>query len=184
MAEAHGTQIGALGSASLVPHAEPFRDVLSCLASGVVAVTARDTDGRPIGLTVSSFVSVSLEPPLVLFCVAVTSRTWPRMRTTDGICINILSEDQQGVSVRLATSGTEKFDDVAWTPSASGMPVLHGALTWLECTVTDEHPAGDHHIVVSRVDQVAPASAGGPLIRHRGRYVRLASPGAPKDACQ
>ncbi|MEU7058305.1 flavin reductase family protein [Streptomyces sp. NPDC046197] len=154
---------------------------MSCLASGVVAVTALDDGGRPLGLTVSSFVSVSLEPPLVLFCIAVTSRTWPRMRAADGICVNILSEDQDGVSVRLSSGGAQKFDDVPWTPSAGGMPVLHGALTWLECTVMDEHRAGDHDIVVSRVHRVAPATEGGPLVRHRGRYARLAGRDAHKD---
>ncbi|MFC9643854.1 flavin reductase family protein [Streptomyces mirabilis] len=175
---------GSAVSSSPTLRTEPFRDVLSCLASGVVAVTALDGGGRPLGLTVSSFVSVSLDPPLVLFCVAVTSRTWPQMRTADGICINILSEDQQGVSVRLSSGGTERFHDVAWTPSAGGMPVLPGALTWLECTVTDEHRAGDHDVVVSRVDRVAPAAEGGPLIRHRGRYVRLAGADRHKEVCQ
>ncbi|MDF3145712.1 MULTISPECIES: flavin reductase family protein [unclassified Streptomyces] len=108
-----------------------------------------------------------------------------RMRAADGICINILSEDQHGVSVRLSNGGTEKSDDVAWMPSADGMPVLHGALTWLECTVTDEYRAGDHGIVVSRVDRVAPATEeSGPLIRHLRRYVRLAGPDTHKEVCQ
>ncbi|MEW2498773.1 flavin reductase family protein [Streptomyces nodosus] len=116
-------------------------------------------------------------------CVAATSRTWPRMRTGEGICINILGEDQQDVSARLSSSGAEKFDDVAWTLSADGNPVLHGVLTWLECTVADEYRAGDHYIVVSRVDRAATAADGAPLVRNRGRYVRLAGPGTHKEVC-
>ena len=184
MAEATGTHIGSSVSSLPALRAESFRDVLSCLASGVVAVTALDDGGQPLGLTVSSFVSVSLEPPLVLFCVAVTSRTWPRMRAADGICVNILTEDQQDVSVRLSSGGAEKFQSVAWTPSAGGMPVLPGASTWLECTVVDEYRAGDHDIVVSRVARVAPTTDGGPLIRHRGHYVRLAGTDGHKEVCQ
>ncbi|MGW1917670.1 flavin reductase family protein [Streptomyces sp. NPDC002076] len=136
-----------------------------------------------IGIRVSSFTSVSLDPPLVLFCIAATNRTWPRMRTGEGICINILSEDQQDVSARLSSSGTEKFDDVAWTLSADGNSVLHGVLTWLECTVTDKYRAGEHYIVVSRVDRAASAADGAPLVRNRGRYVRLADPGTHKEVC-
>jgi 3-hydroxy-9,10-secoandrosta-1,3,5(10)-triene-9,17-dione monooxygenase reductase component len=183
VAETTGSQGSSWASVPLALSAQPFRDILSRLATGVVAVTALDNVGRPLGITVSSFTSVSLEPPLVLFCIAATSRTWPRMRLSEGICINILGEHQQDVSVQLSSSGTEKFDEVTWTPSTNGNPVLHGVLAWLECTVTNEYRAGDHHIVVSRVDRAASAADGGPLIRNRGRYVRLAGPSTHKEVC-
>ncbi len=159
---------------------QQFREVLGHFASGVVAVTGVDSGGRPLGLTVTSFTSVSLAPPLVSFCVARTSRTWPKIHRSDGVCINILSDQQQDLSASLARSGEGKFGGIGWSMSAKGLPLLNGALSWLECQISAEHPAGDHNIVVTQVQRLAASDLSGPLLRYRGSYGRLAGLG-PAD---
>lgn len=157
------------------PAEEEFRRVLSRLASGVVAVTGL-AEGVPVGLTVSSFVSVSLDPPLVSFCVARTSQTWPQLRAGGRVCVNILSDGQAADASRFAVRGADRFGGVRWRPSPAGLPVLDGGLAWLDCTVHVEYGAGDHDIVVCRVDRLAGTGESGPLVRFRGAYGRLEPP--------
>ncbi|MDI5937814.1 flavin reductase family protein [Micromonospora harpali] len=155
-----------------------FRGVLGHFATGVAAVTGVDA-GTPVGLLVNSFTSVSLDPPLVAFCVAHTSTSWSRLRRGERHCICFLAADQQEQGLRLAGRGVDKFRDVDWSPSPSGLPVLDGALAWLECAVEAEHPAGDHVIVVARVHHLARSGDDArtePLLFYRGRWTRL--PGA------
>lgn len=153
-----------------------FRDILSQFVTGVVAVTAleRDSD-RPVGLAVNSFTSVSLDPPLVAFCVANTSTSWPRIRASGRCCLNILSDDQRQVSAQLAARGENKFRNLLWSASPSGMPILAGSLAWLECSVEDEHLAGDHVIVVSRVHHADKEGGHGPLVFFRSQYSTFAA---------
>lgn len=132
-----------------------FRTILSRFATGVVAVTALDSEEQPVGIAINSFTSVSLDPPLVAFCIAHTSRSWPRIRVTGRHCLNILGDDQRAVSAQLAGRARDKFDGVRWSPSPSGAPILASSLGWLECSVETEHPAGDHVIVVVRVHHAA-----------------------------
>lgn len=134
-----------------------FRELMGHFATGVVAVTGADTDHAPLGLTATSFTSVSLTPPLVSFCVARTSRTWPRLRLSQGICVNILSDRQQDLAACLAHSGEHKFRGLAW----------------LEGGVVAEHPAGDHDIVVIGVHRLGITGRADPLVRYRGAYRRL-----------
>ncbi|MGP4043540.1 flavin reductase family protein [Streptomyces sp. 2A115] len=156
------------------PDADAFRNVLSRFATGVVAVTGRAGVGfRPVGLTVNSFTSVSLDPPLVSFCAGRTSRTWPVLRNSERICVNILGAGQEEISRRLARSGADKFSAVPWSPSPSGQPVLDGTIAWLECSVEAEHPAGDHHIVVARAHVLATVDEDSPLLFYRGEYGRF-----------
>src|SRR2546423_167750 len=109
MPEGVRTQTKGAADAGPPPGPEEFRAVLSRLASGVVAVTGLDSEGRPAGLTVSSFVSVSLDPPLVSFCVARTSRTWPLLRAGGRVCVNILSEGQAADAARFAVRDADRF---------------------------------------------------------------------------
>ncbi|ABH00056.1 possible flavoprotein oxidoreductase (plasmid) [Rhodococcus jostii RHA1] len=153
--------------------ARAMRDVLSHFATGVVAITGIDPDGdKPVGLAANSFTSVSLDPPLVAFCVARTSSSWPRIRTARRYVVNILSEAQENVCRSLAARGGNKFADLSWSPSPSGAPVLDNGLAWLEAELKAEHDAGDHVIVVSRVRHI---HAGGeaPLIFYKGKYGRV-----------
>jgi flavin reductase (DIM6/NTAB) family NADH-FMN oxidoreductase RutF len=151
-----------------------FRSVLGRFATGVVAITAIDQEtSKPTGLTANSFTSVSLDPPLVGFCVAHTSSTWPRLRLADRLCINILSEPQQDVCRQLSVQGGDKFAAINWTTSPGGGPILKEALAWIECTVESEYPAGDHVIVVARVHHFDKHHEGEPLLFYRGVYGRF-----------
>jgi flavin reductase (DIM6/NTAB) family NADH-FMN oxidoreductase RutF len=151
-----------------------FRSVLSRFATGVVAITAIDPEtGGPTGLAANSFTSISLDPPLVGFCVAHTSTTWPKLRGADRHCINILSEPQTEVCLQLAAKGGDKFAGLEWTTSPSGSPVLAGALAWIECSVETEVVAGDHVIVVARVHHLDKHHDGEPLIFYKGAYGRF-----------
>ena len=114
--------------------ARRFRDVLGRFASGVTVVTAL-VDGRPVGMTAQAFSSVSLDPPLVLFCPARTSRAWPLMEQVGSFCVNLLAHDQAELSEKMAARGTDKFDRVSWVavsghrvPAAGGRPRVRGLL--------------------------------------------------------
>lgn len=151
-----------------------FRSVLGRFATGVVAITAVDPEtGEPCGLAANSFTSVSLDPPLVAFCVAHTSTSWPRVRGAKTLTVNVLAEDQQPICAQLASRGGDKFAGLQWTGSPGGNPVLDGALAWIDCVVEAEHLAGDHVIVVARVQQLDTHAEGGPLVFFRGGYGRF-----------
>lgn len=151
-----------------------FRSVLGRFATGVVAITAVDPEtGEPCGLAANSFTSVSLDPPLVAFCVAHTSTSWPRVRGAKTLTVNVLAEDQQAICAQLASRGGDKFAGLEWTGSPGGNPVLDGALAWIDCVVEAEYTAGDHMIVVARVHQLDTHAEGGPLVFFRGGYGRF-----------
>lgn len=135
----------------------------------------RAGDSAPVGLAVNSFASVSLDPPLVLFCVSHTSTSWPQVRSADFFCVNILGETQRDISTRFAISGGDKFRGVSWSESPHGAPAIDGALGRLECTVEAEHPAGDHDVIVARVHQLDSRRDASPLIFYRGLYGRYAA---------
>jgi flavin reductase (DIM6/NTAB) family NADH-FMN oxidoreductase RutF len=150
-----------------------FRNVLGQFATGVVVIAAADPEtGEPAGLAANSFTSVSLDPPLVGFCIATTSTSWPRIRRAERICINVLSASQEDICKQLATRGGKKFEGVEWSPSPGGAPAIHGAVAWLDVSVEDEHPAGDHVIVVARVMSLGAASEM-PLLFFRGSYLPM-----------
>jgi 3-hydroxy-9,10-secoandrosta-1,3,5(10)-triene-9,17-dione monooxygenase reductase component len=148
-----------------------FRAVLGHFATGVVAITGIDpATGSPTGLAANAFTSVSLDPPLIAFCVAHTSSTWPRLRTAGRLAVNVLTADQVGVCRQLAAKGADKFRDLSWGPSPGGAPLLDQALAWIECEIEAEHPAGDHVIVVCRVHHLGHRPAQAPLLFFRGGY--------------
>jgi flavin reductase (DIM6/NTAB) family NADH-FMN oxidoreductase RutF len=146
-----------------------MRDVLGHFASGVTVVTAM-ADGGPVGFTCQSFSSLSLDPPLVVFAPARSSRTWPRLREIGAFCVNVLAEDQQDVSRGFARSGVDRFAGVPWTPSPSGAPVLGGVVAWIDCTLWAEYDGGDHTLVAARVLDLGADSSRPPLVFHRGAY--------------
>ncbi|MYW93531.1 flavin reductase family protein [Amycolatopsis rubida] len=152
-----------------------MRTVLGHFATGVVAITGIDEEtGSPAGLAANSFTSVSLDPPLVAFCVAATSTSWPRVRSAGCYAISILSESQEAVCRQLAARGVGKFAGIEWTPSPSGAPVVAGSLAWIEAELDTEHGAGDHAIVVSRVRHLSSSDLE-PLVFFRGRYGRISA---------
>jgi 3-hydroxy-9,10-secoandrosta-1,3,5(10)-triene-9,17-dione monooxygenase reductase component len=152
-----------------------FRKVLGCFPTGVVVVAAT-VDGRPEGLAVNSFSSVSLAPPLVSFCAAASSSTWPRLRRADGWAITVLSRDQEDSCRTFASKGVDRFASVAWWSSPGGHPVLDGALAWLEVLPHAVHEAGDHELVLCRVTALGAATEDRPLVFFRGAFTGLDMP--------
>ena len=146
-----------------------LRDVLGHFASGVTVVTAGTATG-PIGFTCQSFSSLSLDPPLVVFAPARTSRTWPRLREIGAFCVNVLAEDQSDVSARFAHSGTDKFAGVGFRSSPHGAPVLDGVVAWIDCRLWAEYDGGDHTVVAARVLDLGADPRRRPLVFHRGGY--------------
>ncbi|GAA4987131.1 flavin reductase family protein [Yinghuangia aomiensis] len=148
-----------------------FRDVLGRFCTGIVVVTSVDEEaGQPVGFACQSFSALSLEPPLVLFCPARTSRTWPVIARTGRFAVNVLTHAQQPVSARFGGREPDKFAGSGWRPGALGMPLLDGVAAWLECAVETVHEAGDHYIVVGRVAGLDDGEADPPLLFHRGKY--------------
>ena len=129
---------------------EAFRKTMGQFCTGVVVATAV-YDEQPIGLTLQSFVSISLDPFLVAISPGKNSVTWPLIREAGSFCINILAQDQQIVCETMAKSGKDKFTRIEWGPSDNGFPVFPGNIATLECDVENEYEAGDHTIVIGRV---------------------------------
>jgi 3-hydroxy-9,10-secoandrosta-1,3,5(10)-triene-9,17-dione monooxygenase reductase component len=154
-----------------------MRDVLGHFASGVTVVTA-DTATGPIGFTCQSFSSLSLDPPLVVFAPGRTSRTWPQLREIGRFCINVLAEEQTGLSQAFARSGVDKFAGVPWTRSRHGCPVLEDVVAWIDGELWAEYDGGDHTLVVARVLDLGADPTRRPLLFHRGAYGLLDVPRA------
>jgi len=150
-----------------------FKQACALFATGITIATTADPSGRPHGLTANSFSSVSLDPPLVLVCIATRSAVHETFFTSKSFAINILSEDQRGLSERFAASGEDRFQGVDWEPGPLGSPWLAKALAKLECQTYDRHPAGDHTIFIGRVYCVA-IERGAPLVYFASSYRRLA----------
>ncbi|HEV8438190.1 MAG TPA: flavin reductase family protein [Methylomirabilota bacterium] len=160
---------------------DDFRRVLGHFASGVTVVTTLDVDGRPAGLTASAVSSVSLDPPLVLVCVAHTSQSYPAFHAHGRFAINVLASEHEHVARRFAStvSGPEKFEGTGYRQGVLGLPILKDALAEIECTIVHAYPAGDHTIFVGQVEAADCRGEAGlePLLYYRGRFNRLNSPG-------
>jgi flavin reductase (DIM6/NTAB) family NADH-FMN oxidoreductase RutF len=147
-----------------------FREVLGQYPTGVVIVTAMAEDG-PVGMTVGSFTSVSLDPPMVAFLPAKSSSSWAALRDAgDHFTVNILASDQEDVCRLIAMRKTDKFKDVEWHESGLGNPIIQGAVAIIDCTRVAVHDAGDHEIVVGEVKALEVRSAEYPLLFFRGGY--------------
>lgn len=153
---------------------------MSRFATGVTVVTVKSGD-RLHGMTVNSFTSVSLEPPLVLWCAEKGARTLRLIEESGVYAVSILGDEQQALSQRFATRSSEnqdRFAGIAHYPGpATGCPLLPGALATFECRMVADHDAGDHRILVARVEAVDVADGGDPLLYFGSRY-RLLSPEA------
>lgn len=147
-----------------------FRTVCGYFTTGVTVVTAAGPDG-PLGMAVNSFASVSLDPPLVLFCASRTSGTLPGIETSGSFAVNVLASGQEALARGFAGKGGDRFAGVAYRSGVTGSPVLTGALAYLECRIEAEHDGGDHLIVVGRVVDLDVLDEGGdPLVFYRGGY--------------
>ncbi|WP_405981143.1 flavin reductase family protein [Streptomyces sp. NBC_00158] len=160
-----------------------MKAVLAGFCTGVAVITACGDDGRPAGMAVQSFSSVSLDPPLVCFCPARTSTTWPLIRAAGAFAVNVLAADQEELCRRFAVTGGDRFAGVAWRPGAGGAPLLDGALATVECVLEDVLDGGDHAIALGRVTVLAAHREGAPLLYFRRSYGRLA-PVEPSTAAR
>lgn len=148
-----------------------FRQVLGQYPTGIAIVTAISPEGRPLGMTVGSFTSVSLEPPLVAFLPDKKSNSWRAIRESGtSFCVNILASDQESVCRAIAVRKTDKFADIDWWLSPGGHPVITGCVAYIDCSTETIHEAGDHHIVVGRVQHLDVANTANPLLFFRGGY--------------
>jgi flavin reductase (DIM6/NTAB) family NADH-FMN oxidoreductase RutF len=128
-------------------------------------------------MAVNSVTSVSLEPPMILFCPAKASETWPQIRAVGRCCVNIMARDHETLARRFAQRGIDRFADVSYSERETG-PALTEAVAWIECALGDEHDAGDHTIVVADVLEIDVAGTAEPLVFFRGRYGRFTAPEA------
>jgi len=154
--------------------AREFRNALGCFATGIAIMTTRDADGRYVGITVNSFSSVSLDPPLVSFCLDRNANSLKPFLDAAHFSVNVLAEGQEPLSAAFARSSAgDKFSGVAFEISETGCPLLADCLSHLECAREAVHDAGDHLIVIGRVIRLAQRPEGKPLLYFRGRYARL-----------
>jgi flavin reductase (DIM6/NTAB) family NADH-FMN oxidoreductase RutF len=147
-----------------------FRDALAQFATGVTVITTRLEDGSFFGLTASSFNSVSLDPPLVLWSLAQEARSLPVFEGNSHYVINVLSADQAELAERFATRMKDRFDGVEFDLSHTGLPILRGAAAWFECHNRNRYPEGDHVIFVGEVERCA-ALPQAALVFHGGRFM-------------
>jgi 3-hydroxy-9,10-secoandrosta-1,3,5(10)-triene-9,17-dione monooxygenase reductase component len=145
-----------------------FREVLGHLPTGVTVIAAETADG-PTGMAVNSVTSVSLDPPLVLFCPAKSSTTWPGLREAGEFCINIMAHHQEEAVRLFAAKGADRFAGIQVEARQAGLGLTE-AIAWIECSLYQEHDAGDHTITVARVLSIEASPEAVPLIFFRGRY--------------
>ncbi|MFQ5765645.1 MAG: flavin reductase family protein [Rhodospirillales bacterium] len=150
-----------------------FRRALGFFATGVTVVTGRTPEGEPVGVTVNAFASVSLEPPLILICLANTTGCLSAFSEGDRFAVNLLDESQKGLSEEFAGPREHRFKDSAFDTWESDCPILPGCLANLECTRVAVHKGGDHVIVVGRVDHIEHDEEGRPLLYYQSGYRRL-----------
>ena len=149
---------------------QDFRTALGQFATGVTIVTARRSDGSLTGLTASSFNSVSLSPPLVLWSLARSAGSMPTFRAGSHYAINILAADQAALAERFAAQGVDRWAGVAYRLGLSGAPLLEGAIATFECFNRSRYDEGDHVIFVGEVEGCAWRHGASPLLYHGGRF--------------
>ena len=147
-----------------------FRQVLGHFPTGVTIITG-STDSGPAGFTIGSFASISLDPPLVGFFPMLTSDTWQAIQPSGKFCVNVLAADQGPECWRFAKKGVDdRFEDVEWTASPLGSPILAKSIAWIDCSIENVQEVGDHLLVVGRVSAMSHAEDDpSPLLFYRGK---------------
>jgi flavin reductase (DIM6/NTAB) family NADH-FMN oxidoreductase RutF len=156
-----------------VQASDHFRRVMGRLPTGVVVVTG-PTEPTPSGLVCGSFMSVSLDPPLVAVCPSKVSTSWPLIEATGRFCANVLTEGQEDLARRFAVSGGDKFAGIEWTPAPrTAAPVLPDVAAWIDCRIYERYEAGDHWLVLGEVLELSLHRDAGALVFHGGAYHAL-----------
>lgn len=148
-----------------------YRQVLGHFPTGVTIVSGLDAAERPVGFTIGSFASVSLDPPLVGFLPMLKTERWQAIAPGGRFCVNVLGTAHADLCWRFAKSGNDDhFDDVEWVPAPSGSPIIAGVVAWIDCKVEVVHELGDHYLVVGRITDLAhTADEPDPLLFFRGK---------------
>ncbi|MFK7914656.1 MAG: flavin reductase family protein [Pseudomonadales bacterium] len=147
-----------------------LRTAMGHFSTGIVVATGA-LDGEPAGFAAQSFVSLSLDPPLIALCPGKGSTSWPKLRDSGHFCINMLGAEQKPLCDLFAVSGGNKFADLDWRPGVTGSPILAGVLAYVDCELHAEHDAGDHTIAVGRIKDFAVLDPNAePLLFYRGGY--------------
>ena len=160
-----------LHPASAAPFSErDFRDALGRFATGVAVVTAVAPDGAKVGLTISSFNSASLTPPLVLWGLMKTATSMPVFQAVTHYAVNVLGATQKELALQFSRKGVDRWAGVDWQQGAKGLPLLDGAIATFECRSCGRHDAGDHVILVGEVEHCSYRTGVAPLLYHGGQF--------------
>lgn len=150
-----------------------LRDALGCFATGVTVVTCLTDAGEPAGLTVNSFTSVSLDPPLLLVCIAKNAVSAGALIEAPHFAVNVLQTGQQPASIRFSTRAQDRFGATPWTAGEAGAPILAQSMGVFECRRSAVHDGGDHHMLIGQVEKASFDATLDPLLYFRGSYRRL-----------
>lgn len=150
-----------------------FRQVLGQYPTGVVVIAAAPDEEPPVALTIGSFSSVSLNPPLIAFYPMKTSTSWPKIEKVGKFCVSILGADQESLCRTFASKASNKFENAPWRPAGTGSPIIENAVAWIDCELEAVHDAGDHLLVFGRVKELDLGSDQLPLLFFRGGYGRF-----------
>ena len=151
-----------------MPSPADLRATLANYATGVAVITATDESGQPFGMTVNSFNAVSLDPPLVLWSIALSSWSRPKWQAARGFAVNILAEEQHDICKLFASRTEDRFSQVNWHRGLDGLPLLDGAVATLQCRFWARYPGGDHEIMVGEV-MACTQDARAPLVYCQGK---------------
>lgn len=154
---------------------EILRSAYAMFPTGVTAVCAF-IDSKPVGLAASSFVSVSIDPPLVSVCIAHSSTTWSLLRRAKRLGISVLGKGHREAARALAAKSADRFSGITWEHNEAGAVFLHDSALWLECSVADEILAGDHNIVVMNVLALESYPQVAPIVFHGSKFTQLEFP--------
>lgn len=149
-----------------------LRQALGAFATGVTIVTALSGDGEPVGFTANSFTSVSLDPPLLLVCLAHKAYSYGIFREAKSFAVNVLCAEQEETAKRFATSGIDKFSQIDWSAGQMGAPLIEGSLAVFDCTMHQRVVAGDHDILMGQVISFS-RQEGDALVYHSGSFRTL-----------
>jgi flavin reductase (DIM6/NTAB) family NADH-FMN oxidoreductase RutF len=155
-----------------------LRDALGCFPTGVAVITGVAADGQPFGLTVNSFTSLSLEPPLILWSLRAESPLLPCFHGGARFAVNVLGSAQESIARQFASPRPDRFAGIRWQPGPAGLPHLpglprlDGAVAYFDCRLRDSHDAGDHRILIGDVERFATAG-GEPLLFVQGGFRAL-----------
>ena len=153
---------------------QALRHALGQFATGVTVIAARMADGSLVGLTANSFGALSLEPPLVVWALRLSSHNLAAFEAAEAFVVNVLAEAQVDLSRKFASHDSDKFDGVAFAPNGRGHPLIHGASAWFECRTVSRQTVGDHCLFIAEVERFTSSDAA-PLLFHSGGYFALGS---------